>query len=142
MADSQVSPPREVVAALTLMAVNVFFANSFRTLLVGTGILSGRIAGEDIVFKVIDEFVIWGFSIGFLVLLWYGLNWARWVNLVLSVLNIGLAVYRAADAIATRHYSALILPTSYIALETIALYLLFLSPGRFWFERRESPSVA
>lgn len=136
------SPPREVVTAVSLMAANVGLANVFRTLLVITGILSGRIAGSDVVYKVIDEFVIWGFSLGFLALIWHGLNWARWVNLVLSVANIGLMVYRAAGAATERQYLALIIPVAYVALEVSALYLLFLSPGRLWFERYNNPSAA
>jgi hypothetical protein len=123
------------------MAVNVLLANVFRTLLVVTGILSGRIADSDVVFKVIDEFVIWGFSIGLLALIWFGLNWARWLNLVLSVLNIGLMIYRAAGAIAANSYPAVILPVAYVTLEAIALYLLFLSPGRLWFEERNSSAA-
>ena len=142
MPDSTITPPRQVVTAISLMGVNVFLINFFRTLSVATGILSTRISGSDVFYKVIDEFLIWGFSLGLLALIWYGLNWARWLNLVLSVLNIGLMIYRAVAAFTTQQYPALILPIVYMVLEAFALYLLFLSPGRLWFERREGASAA
>ena len=142
MPGSTISPPREIVTAISLMGVNVFLINFFRALSVATGILSSRISGSAVFYKVTDEFLIWGFSLGLLVLIWYGLNWARWLNLVLSVLNIGLMIYRAVGAFATQQYPALILPIVYVGLEAFALYLLFLSPGRLWFERREGASAA
>jgi hypothetical protein len=86
--------------------------------------------------------VIWGFSIGLIVLVGYGFNWARWLNLVLAILNIGLMIYRAVGATTTDSYSALVLPIAYVTLETTSLYLLFLSPGKLWFERRETPASA
>jgi hypothetical protein len=51
-------------------------------------------------------------------------------------------IYRAASAILTDSYTALVLPIVYVTLETTSLYLLFLTPGRLWFERRETPVSA
>jgi hypothetical protein len=140
--DSKVNPPREVVTAVSLLSVNILCVNAPRTIAVVTGILSGRIAGDDIVFKIMDEILIWGFSIGLLALLWHGFNWARWLNLILSVLNIGLMSYSAAGLIAAQRYLALTPTFVYALLELIALYLLFLSPGRLWFDHRGNPSAA
>jgi hypothetical protein len=123
------------------MAVNIFLANWLRTLSVVTGILSGRIAGSDVTYKIIDEFVIWGCSIGLLAFVWSGVNWARWLTLVLSTANIGLTLYRIAVAFQHQDYVVMVMPTIYVVLEGLALYFLFSFPGKTWFERR-SPNVA
>lgn len=141
MPSSPHARPSQVISAVSLMAVNILLANVLRTLSVVTGILSGRIAGSDIVFKCIDEFVIWGFSIGLLALVWIGVNWARWLNLVLSALNIALMLFLAGTAFREARYAAIALPLIYIPIEATALYLLFLSPGKVWFEHKD-PAVA
>jgi hypothetical protein len=135
-------PPREVVAAISVMAVGVFITNVLRTLSVVTGVLSGRIAGADVAFKIIDEFVIWGFSIGLLALIWYGVNWARWLNLVLATLNVAMMIYLATTAVVSQRYVQTIIPFADVVLEVVALYLLFLSPGRVWFEKGSTATAA
>jgi hypothetical protein len=142
MPTSKLDPPRQVIAALALLSVSVFLGNVPRTLLAVTGILSGRLAGADAAYKIADEIVIWGFSVGFLVLIAYGVNWARWVNLVLATLNMGFSYYLSAEAIPAQGYAVLILPSVGATLELSALYLLFLSPGRLWFEHRGSRAAA
>jgi hypothetical protein len=142
MRGSKLNPPRQVIAALALLTVHVLLGNVPRTLLVITGISSGQLAGPDAAYEVLDALTIWGFSIGFLVLIAYGFNWARWVNLVLAVGNVGLDSYFAAEAIAGQRYLALVIPLVSATLELVVLYLLFLSPGRLWFERRERLTAA
>jgi hypothetical protein len=134
--------PKEVVTAISVLAVNVLLANFLRTLSVITGILSGRIGGSDVVYKTIDEIVIWGFSIALLYLLWRGLNWARWLNLVLAMLNIGFSIYRIAGAISEHQMPRVLFPAMNIILEAIALYLLFLSPGKKWYEHPRDAAAA
>lgn len=141
MPDSSQARPNQVISAVSLMVINIFLANTLRTLSVATGILSGRIAGEDVIYKSIDEFVIWGCSFGLLALIWFGINWARWLNLALSVLNIALMLFLAATALRDGRYAAMILPLIYMPIEATALYLLFLSAGKVWFEQKE-PTVA
>lgn len=141
MPDLKVLPPRQVMTAVSLMGVNVFLQSIPRTILVVTGILSGRIGSDDAIFKVMDEFVLWGFSIGFLVLIWHGLNWVRWLNLILTVLDFALMFYRIWKLLSA-HDLAVIYPGLYVILESTALYLLFLSPGKFWFERSRAVSQA
>ena len=140
--DSLSRRPKQVDSAISLMAVNVLLQNGLRTLSVVTGTLSGRISGSDVRFKTIDELVIWGFSIGLLALLWNGVNWARWLNLVLAILNVGLMAYRIIGAAREQQYLAIPISAVYIVLEAIALYLLFLSPGKMWFESRNQHATA
>jgi len=142
MPGSKLNPPRQVITALSLLTVVVLLGNVPRTLLVVTGILSGRLAGADVAYKIVDEILIWGFSIGLLVLIAHGVNWARWVNLVLAILNVAFHFSMSAEAVAAQRYAALVLPSVHASLELCALYLLFLSPGRLWFERRGNPAAA
>ena len=142
MPDSKSHIPKQVVAAISVLAVNVLLANFLRTLSVVTGTLSGRIAGSDVVYKTLDEIVIWGFSLGLLYLIWRGLNWARWLNLALAILNIGFSVYRIASAISEHRMPAVVFPALNIILEAVALYLLFLSPGKKWYEQSRDAAAA
>jgi hypothetical protein len=134
--------PKEVVAAISVLAVNVLLANFLRTLSVVTGTLSGRISGSDVFYKTLDEIVIWGFSLALLYLIWRGLNWARWLNFVLAIFNIGFSVYRITVAISEHRMPAILFPALNIILETVALYLLFLSPGKKWYEQSRDGAAA
>lgn len=142
MPNSLRARPGQVMSAVSLMALNIFIANALRTLSVVTGILSGRISGSDVVFKSIDELVIWGFSIGLLALIWLGVNWARWLNLALSTLNVALMLFLAWTAFREGRYAAIALPLIYIPIEATALYLLFVSQGKVWFEKKNSAVAA
>ena len=137
-----VSRPHEVGVAISIEGVNVFLGNALRTLSVALGILSGRIAGPDVVFKSLDEIVIWGCSIGLLAFIWSGANWARWLNLALGTLNIGLFIYAIVGSASQRNYVAIAIPIVCVVLEAIAQYILFFTAAAQWFNRKEETHAA
>lgn len=136
MRDSTHQVPRQVAAAVSILAVNVLLSNSLRTLSVVTGTLSGRIAGEDVFYKSLDEVIVWSLSVSLLYLLWRGHNWARWLNGILAISNIGFWLFRIAKATPDGMWPGVALLCVNIAIEAMALYLLFLSPGKRWYEPR------
>jgi hypothetical protein len=138
--DLTLERPHQVAAAVSLMGVSLAIVHLPRTALVLLAAFTGHIPGGDAIYKVMDEIVIWGFSLGLLALIWHGINWARWLNLLLSIGNF-IYTFVSSEEILRRHSPALIYPGAYVALECIALYLLFLSPGRLWFKREHTRSA-
>jgi hypothetical protein len=125
--------PSEVITAVGLMGVGVVLLNYLRTTSVILGMISGRIASADIIYKTLDECLIWGFSLGLVAFIWAGVNAARWITLVLDVANFAYFAFRI---VASGHLDgAAMIYAVYMILESIALYLVFISQGKRWFRR-------
>ncbi len=138
----KLDPPGQVVAALVLLAAVFLWNNLAYTLGVATRLLSGRIAEPNAAPYAILEFVIWAFAIGLAGAIACGFNWARWLTLASVVFANLPYLYLIPEAIAAKQQSYLIVLLINVTLESGALYLLFLSPGRLWFERRGRPTAA
>ena len=140
MSSTQPGRPRQLLLALALLTIAAMLNNVPRTALVVSGLLSGRIESGQAIYKAIDEIVIWGFTLGFISLIAWGVNWARWANVALVVLNLGLHGFLAAKAVSAQNLVAPFVFLAIALLEIGALLLLFFSPARHWFERTAGAS--
>jgi hypothetical protein len=135
MQRSPMRPPVQLRIAVALLLVVALLNHSPRTLPVITGILSGRIEGESVFYKSLDELLLWGASLVLIALIAWGCNWARWLNAGLAVLNFAFNAVRLATTSEPYGIAAPVLAALVATLDFVALYLLFRSPGRDWFKR-------
>src|SRR5262245_23953709 len=80
--------------------------------------------------------VLVGLSVLVNVFIWRGSNWARILFLVLLVISV-LSLLGTMDEMLSHPPIEIVLNLVMLAIEAIAVYLLFTKPGALWFRRAD-----
>jgi hypothetical protein len=131
--------PREVVWAAQSQIASILLG------LPGTVIvLAARRNSPDLIFKVLDYFVILGFVLWLTLMVYRGHKWAR----ILFVANFALGAVLIAPSLPALFLRSWILFLVFVTqslMQCFTIWLIFTEPGRRWYLKRDAddnPSAA
>jgi hypothetical protein len=78
--------------------------------------------------------MVLGLAVVVNIFIWQGRNWARILFLVLAVISV-LSFVGTIDEILSHSATEIVLNVATLAIDVVAMYLLFTKPGALWFRR-------